>query len=409
MGLPDVSVNILNGQLGRTEGTSDGVAGLIVSGVAGAALALDTPAQIFSTDDAVALDIDKLLVVDDADPANDEPSDAFRQIQDFYKQAGEGAELWIMIVDPATSMNDLCDKSISGNKAKILLDAAGGSIRMLGVTRTPASTYTASYVINSTNVGIDRDVVDAVAKAQELADEYTNAQKPFRVMVEGRDFQGTVADLYDFTGDSNRRVAVIGAGLESGSKAAAVGMALGAAAALPVQRKISRVRNGDLGLTEAFLTNGSSVSSVSESELGQMHDKGVIVPRSFSGINGFFFSGDQTATSSSDDFSSFARGRVIDKALVLSYQTLVQEIDDDIALAAGGQLPPVVIKSYKANVDNVFNAQMVSQGEASSAELIIDANQNILSSDQVNASVSIVPTGYSTNIVVDLQFDNPTV
>ena len=171
MGLPDVSVNILNGQLGRTEGTSDGVAGLIVSGVAGAALALDTPAQIFSTDDAVALDIDKLLVVDDADPANDEPSDAFRQIQDFYKQAGEGAELWIMIVDPATSMNDLCDKSISGNKAKILLDAAGGSIRMLGVTRTPASTYTASYVINSTNVGIDRDVVDAVAKAQELADE----------------------------------------------------------------------------------------------------------------------------------------------------------------------------------------------------------------------------------------------
>ena len=228
-------------------------------------------------------------------------------------------------------------------------------------------------------------------------------------MVEGRDYQGTPGDLYDFAAGNNKRVAVIGVGLEASSEAAAVGLALGTAAGLPVQRKISRVRNGDLGLTEAFLTDGTSLNSVSEDDLGALHDKGFIVPRTFSGINGFFFSGDQTAVLPSDDFSSFARGRVIDKALVLAYQTLVQEIDDDIALAAGGQLPPVVIKSYKANVDNVFNTQMVSQGEASSAELIIDANQNILSSDQVTASVSIVPTGYSSTIQVDLKFDNPTV
>ena len=32
MGLPDVSINILNGQLGRTEGTADGVAGLVLTG-----------------------------------------------------------------------------------------------------------------------------------------------------------------------------------------------------------------------------------------------------------------------------------------------------------------------------------------------------------------------------------------
>lgn len=396
MGLPDVSVNILNGQLGRTEGTADGVAGLVVSGAAASGLALDTPAQIFGTTDAQDLGINESF-------DSDNSTDAYRQIKDFYKMAGEGAELWIMIVAPATTMAQLCDKDrSSADAATTLLDAANGAIRMLGITRNPGST-------GSHLSGLDPDVEAAVINAQILADSYADAQKPVRVMVEGRELIGAFTGVVDFSDSDYNRVAVIGVGLGADSAAAAVGLALGRAASLPVQRKISRVRNGDLGLTEAFLTNGASIDTVSESDLGELHDKGIIVPRTFSGLNGFYFSGDQTATRTSDDFSSFARGRVIDKALVLSYQTLVQEIDDDIALAAGGQLPPVVIKSYKANVDSVFNAQMVSQGEASSAELIIDANQNILSSDQVTASVSIVPTGYSSTIQVDLKFDNPTV
>lgn len=409
MGLPDVSINILNGQLGRSEGTADGVAGLILSGpevtttvpaedpedpdVVVTVIGQSEPKQIFGTSDAKDLGID-------AKYDTDNDTDAFRQISDFYKSAGEGAELWIMLLASTITMEDACD--VSNDYASKLLNAAGGTIRILGVTRNPDGAYSPTIT-----AGIDPDVIAAVSNAQSLAEAFAAGHMPVRIMIEGRDYQGDSGTLHNFAEGDDNRVAVIGAGLEAAAKSAAVGLALGRAAGDPVQRKISRVRSGDLGLTEAFLSDGSSVASVSDSALGQLHDKGLIVPRTFTGVNGYFFSGDQTATSSADDFSSFARGRVIDKATAIAYQVLVQEIDEEVSLNGNGQLPQVVVKSYKARVETAMNTQMVSQGEASSAELIIDASQNILATDELVATLSITPVGYSSNILVDLKFDNP--
>lgn len=394
MGLPDVSINILNGQLGRSKGTADGVAGLILSGPAASGLALEEAKQIFGTSDAEGLGIDAAY-----DTANS--TDAFRQISDFYKSAGEGAELWIMLLASTITMEDACD--VSNDYASKLLNAAGGAIRILGVTRNPDGAYSPTIT-----AGIDPDVVAAVSNAQSLAAAFAAGHMPVRVMVEGRDYQGDPGTLHNFADGDDNRVAVIGVGLKTGAKSAAVGLALGRAAGDPVQRKISRVRSGDLGLTEAFLSDGSSAASVSDSALGQLHDKGFIVPRTFTGLNGYFFSGDQTATTPADDFSSLARGRVIDKATTIAYQVLVQEIDEEVALnPVDGKLPRVVVKSYKARVESAMNTQMVSQGEASSAELIIDADQDVNATDELNATLSIIPVGYSSNILVDLKFDNP--
>ncbi len=399
MGLPDVSINILNGQLGRTESTADDVAGLIMTGPAPASLTNDTPTQIFSLADAEALGITSAYDSDDRK--------VHRQIADFYEMAGDGAELWISIVPDTVTMAQICTVGNATNSAKKLLEAANGAIRLLAVARTPDGVVTASD-------GFDQDVAAAVTAAQALAEAYATDHKPLRVILEGRDYQGTVSAVKDYTNGSDNRVAIVAMGFEpygatpTASKAAAVGRALGAAAAQPVQRKISRVKNGDLGLTQAFLSDGTSLADIQEADLSALHDKGIIVPRTFTGINGFFFSSDRTATGESDDFSSLARGRVIDKAQSIAYQVLSREIEDDITLNAQGQLPLVVMKSYKANVETAFNAQMVSQGEASSAELILDANQDILANDGIQATISIIPVGYSSNIQVDLKFDNPT-
>lgn len=401
MGLPDVSINILNGQLGRTESTADDVAGLIMTGPAPASLTSDTPTQIFSLADAEALGITSAYDTDDRK--------VHRQIADFYEMAGEGAELWISIVPDATTMAQICTVANATNSAKKLLEAANGAIRLLAVSRTPDGVVTASD-------GFDADVAAAVTAAQTLAEAYAADHKPLRVIIEGRDYQGTVSAVKDYTNGTDNRVAIVAMGFENwldgatltASKAAAVGRALGAAAAQPVQRKISRVKNGDLGLSQAFLSDGTSLGDLQEADLSALHDKGIIVPRTFTGINGFFFSSDRTATGESDDFSSLARGRVIDKAQSIAYQVLSREIEDDITLNAQGQLPLVVMKSYKANVETAFNAQMVSQGEASSAELILDADQDILANDGIQATISIIPVGYSSNIQVDLKFDNPT-
>jgi hypothetical protein len=57
MGLPKVGITILNGQLGQVASTDDGVAGLLMTGVAGTGIALSEVKQIFSVADAEALGI----------------------------------------------------------------------------------------------------------------------------------------------------------------------------------------------------------------------------------------------------------------------------------------------------------------------------------------------------------------
>jgi hypothetical protein len=394
MGLPGVKINVLNGQLGRTPGSADGVAGLIGSGVATTDIALGEAKQVFGTEDVKALGINE-----EYDTTNS--TNIYRQIKDFYAEAGEGAELWIMIVSPTTTMADMAD--VAGNFAPVLLDAADGRIRLLGISRSPDGTYAPTYTS-----GMDDDAEAAVMAAQALAEAYANQYKPLRVLVEGRDFQGVVANLKDLRQGTQNRIGVVLAGLGANMKAAAVALALGRMAAVPVQRNIGRVKDGDLGLVNAYLSDGQRIESYSLGAWGAIHDKGYIFARKFQGRSGYFFNDDPAATLITDDYSSLARGRVIDKALLLAYTTYVEEILDDIEInPETGRMNPGVIKSYQARIENVLNLEMVNTGEASGLSVEIDPNQNVLATDRVQISLAIIPKGYSKEIIVDLGFSNP--
>jgi hypothetical protein len=394
MGLPGVKINVLNGQLGRTPGSADGVAGLIGSGVAAAGIALGEAKQIFGTEDAKALGLNE-----EYDTTNS--TNLYRHIKDFYKEAGEGAELWVMIVSATTTMADMVDSV--GNFAPVLLNAADGRIRLLGVTRKPDGLYAPTYTS-----GMDDDAEAAMLGGHSLAEAFAAEYKPVRVMVEGRDFQGVVANLKDLRQGTQNRAGVVLAGLDANSKAAAVGLVLGRMAAVPVQRNIGRVKDGDLGLVNAYLSDGQRIESYSLGAWGAIHDKGYIFARKYQGRSGYYFNDDPAATVITDDYSSLARGRVIDKALLLAYTTYVNEILDDIEINPdNGQMNPAVVKSYQAMIENVLNLEMVNAGEASGVSVSIDPTQNVLSTDKVMISLAIVPKGYSKEIVVDLGFSNP--
>ena len=393
MALPGVNIEILNGQLGRVAGTADGVAGLIGTGVAASGLALGTPKQIFGTEDAKALGID-----DAYDTAN--ATDLYRQIKDFYAQAGEGAELWIMIVSNTTTLTNMVDSA--GNIAPALLDAAEGRIRLLGITRNPAGTY-----VPAVTSGLDDDAKDAVMAAQTLATNYAGQYKPVRVLVEGRAFQGTASSLYDFRGGTQNRAGIVLQGLGLNKKSAAVGLALGRMAAEPVQRDLGRVKSGDLNLSSAYLSDGQKIETYSLGEWGQIHNKGYIFARKFQGKSGYYFNGSVACTAITDDYSSLARGRVIDKALVITYTTYVNEILDDIEIDADGYMAPAVVKSYQAKIETAINENMTRKEEISGVSCQIDPRQNVLATDKVSITLSIRPKGYTKNIEVKLGFSNP--
>lgn len=395
MGLPKVSITVLNNQLGQVGNTDDGVAGLLAAGVAvSGKIQLSDPRQIFSVDDAEELGIDAAY-----DTSNS--TNVYKAIKDFYSLAGTGKELWIMLVANTTTMATMCDTT--GDILKKLLNAAEGRIRVCGVTRVPDGTYDPEFADQ-----LDPDVIAAAAKAQVLADEFAAAFKPVRIILDGRDFQGTTGSLLDLKLSSYNRVAVALFTDVSGSDNAAVGLVLGRLAAIPVQRNIGRVKDGDIGIAAAYLTGQSTkIEALASASQDQVHDRGYIIVRKYAAKNGYFFNDDPTAAGSSDDFNSIARGRIIDKAIVITNQVYTEELLDDLDVDENGRIDAAVIKNYQASIKRELDAQMTSEDEVSAVRVVIDPTQNVLSTNKVEIELYITPKFYSKEIAVSLGFENP--
>lgn len=396
-GLPGVSISIENGNLGRTPTTADGVAGLILVGVGKPNLPLYTPKQIFALKEA------EVLGITQANDAADKV-DTWQQIKEFYDEAGSGAELWIMIVSTTKTMTETLDPATSNNGARKLLDAAEGKIRLLGVGRFihPSITYN-----QTTNGGIDADSLTALQKAHALSVEYTKEFKPFFTFVDARNFNGVASDLIDLRTYTYSKSGLVLSTTVAGKKSAAVGLALGRWAKLPVQRNGARVKDGGLNIIGGFLTNGNTVES-QESAIKVAYDKGYICFRKYVGKSGYYFVDDPTATGLNDDFLSIANNRVINKAITLIYSTYVEEINDEVEINPDGKLSANHVAYLRQIMTNALQLQMVSAFECSDASVFIDPNQNVLSTDRIEVQVRLTPVGYKKQIIISLGFNNPS-
>lgn len=385
-GLPNVDVRIGNGNLGRTTQTEDGVVGLCITGstVAGADnVTINTAYQIFSLDEAEALGITE-------GSTNDY---AWQQLKDYYNEAATGAELWFMLTGQSVTMTDVADPT--EDYAQELLTKAKGRVRILGISRKSAAGVTASG-------GMDGDVHSTVPNAQILAENFTGINRPLRVVIDGKDFTGEVADLVDYSLDTKNRVSIAISNAD-GSKNAAIGLLLGRIAASPVQRYPGRVRDGANVAIEAFFTNGADVENL-EAAWDAIHNKGYVFLRSFVGKAGYFWNGASTLTGNTDDYGTIPRGRVIDKAHILAYSTFIEEILSEIPIDGDGKIHPALVKQWETRIENTINQQMAANGEVSAVSAFIDADQNVLSTDEIEVDLSILPVGYAEFITINLGF-----
>jgi len=385
-GLPGVNIDINNKGLDQTNQTDDTIAGLIITGstVAGAGnVTQGNTYQLFALADAVAIGIT-------SGGTNDF---AYQQIKHFYDQAGQGAELWIMLVASATQMSTLVDKDETDYAVK-LLDAADGRIRTLAVSQKSAAGVTVAN-------GVDEDVDAAAVNAQALAALYAGNFKPLKVIVDGKDFNGTVADLKDYKTSKYNRVSILLAGTTG--KNAAVGLLIGRLAANPVQRSIARVRDGELNIATATFTDGNSIELL-ETAWDAIHDKGYIFLRTIPGKSGFYFTDDVTLTEDADDLSSIKRVAVIDKATLVALDIATDYINDEIPLNSDGTIAASIIGNIKADIENAINTNMTDQGEISGCKATLDPTQNIVSTSELKVRLDILPVAYSKYIQIDLGF-----
>lgn len=412
--LPRVKIQFLNGQLGTVGESADGLMALICgvyipdpenaenienaenaeNNAEPLPMPLNSIYVIRSMDDLVALGV----------TSDDERyAVLYKQCKEFYDEAGSGVKLILYPVDSKTTVTDICDytKTAEGY-ARDLITRQNGALRGIGI----AGVNTESG--DDSTEGLDPDVFTALPNAQQLAEwATTELYAPLFFAIAG-DAYDPLRELKDLSSEAyNRCLVVIGDTVKNSSNAA-MGTLLGRIASIPVQRNIGRVKDGALFPLEMYV--GAKKVEECSSEIAEIFDKRYIVPRKHVGRSGYYFADDQMACMPTDDYAHLANRRVIDKAYRIAYDTMLEELLDELELNEDGTLQHAVVKSWQQTLTNAINRQMTANGELSSdAEgngcvCYIDAKQNVVSTSRIVVTLKVRPHGYSRYIDVNLGF-----
>ena len=390
--LPRVKIQFLNGLLGTVGESADGLVAL----VCGAShvengLVLNSIHEVRSMDDLASLGVTK-----------ENNAVLYKQVSEFYDEAGSGVKLILYPVDPSTTATSVCDYTkTEAGYARDLVTRMNGALRGIGVAGLNINSPAAS------DEGLDPDVFTALPKAQQLA-EWATAElyAPLFFAIEGRAYDAS-KELKDLSKENYNRCLVAVGDTSKGSKGAAVGTLLGRIAVLPVQRNIGRVKDGSLSPLEMFI--GEKKVEESSSVIAGIFDKGYIVPRKHVGRSGYYYADDPMACAPTDDYAHLANRRVIDKAYRIAYNTMLDELLDEIDLNEDGTMQHAIVKSWQQTLENSVNRQMTAKGELSATDgegcqVYINEKQNVVSSSKIELTLKVRPHGYARYIDVNLGF-----
>lgn len=393
-------VNITKGRVGaNTLTASDGISALIIACPAPAGLAHGVAKTFFNPNDVTAAGFTEAF--DTAENVN-----ATRHLTEFYRIAGEGQKLYVMVVPQDTTMVEILEDAAF---AKKLIVAAKGEIRQLAVAvNDEAETIT---MLN----GLPADVYNSIPKAQALYNWAFENNFPLQVVLEGYSYKGaasSAADLRDIENvDANKVSIVIGQDYDhaetktgNAQKLADVGTALGTIAAATVEQNIGD--NEVFNLTDAtrskWLRPALSSHELNEdvfSDLQTLEDKGYIFGLNYTGLEGVRWNGDHVCAKVVQDAEgninehTIAYGRTHDKSLRLLRTALLPKVKKSYPVdPSNGQLPIGVQKYFKGIGDEVF-AGMVRRKEISAGEMFVDPTSDLVTEKVLKTTYRIVPYG----------------
>ncbi len=390
---------ISKGKIGANalaEGT--GVSALIVAGTAPAGLAHGVVKEIHNIVDAENIGITA---------ASDTTASIHlhRHISEFYRMAGAGQLLYLMVVPQATTMVAILEDT--GNVfAKKLLIEAQGKVRQLAIAVNPTD---ATVHLN----GLATDVFNAIPKAQALYDWADTNYMPCNILLEGYDYAGTAAavvDLRDNVAAPNTSI-IIGqdwdyAEAKAGNlkKYADVGTALGTLSKAFINQNIGD--NEVFNLTDAgrevWLVPGLSShqkNTVVFSDLETLDTKGFIFGFEYLGQAGVRWNDDHTCVEVILDASgninehTIAYGRTHDQARRLLRKALLPKVKSTQPIdKKTGLLPIGVIKNFEKMGDTVLS-DMVTRGEISFGKTTVDPTSDLVIEKLLKITFSIIPYG----------------
>lgn len=186
----------------------------------------------------------------------------------------------------------------------------------------------------------------------------------------------------------------------------ALGAALGAISSGKVSWSIGNpaqfpITDG-IELATLALANGDLISAVGYNTLDALLGDGYLIARQYlPDISGSFFENCPTSVPLTNNFAWIQIVRAVDKLIRGIRVSITPYLNYQIGLNADGTMSNPSLGFFKDLADTPAQ-QMVSNGELSAAEILIDPTQNILSTNKLVISAICVPIATASQITVNI-------
>ena len=315
-------------------------------------------------------------------------------IREFFEKNPSG-ELWIGIFTVPVGAPDFLE-------VKTMQDTALGTIRQVGVYFISAAyadaQVTALQAVVTTLKGESKPLqalygadISAISDLSTLTDQRLLTAPNVSVCI-GQDGAGRGAALF----------------ISEAYSITDLGAKLGAVSAANVNESISYYEKFPMVTdgTEfdvAHFANGDAVALAATALVEAIDDKGYIFLVKEVGFSNTFNSDSYTSVAITNDLATIENNRTIDKATRNLRTLIVPKLGSPLRVNADGTLREDTIKTFKALADTALST-MEADGELSAYEVIINANQDVVTSGQLEITVKLVPVGVAREIVINLGF-----
>jgi len=156
-------------------------------------------------------------------------------------------------------------------------------------------------------------------------------------------------------------------------------------------------------LDTIMFSNGTLYNSVPQSQLDTLSDYAYCFLRKFTGYTGSYNNQPNTCSLFTSDFHYIYSNRVIDKAERVIYSNTIPALSSPIVLNSDGTMTDSTIAYFESLANTALDV-MVRDGEISAYSVTIDPAQNVLSTNKIVETVSILPVGVADFIEINIGF-----
>ncbi|MCC8146448.1 MAG: DUF2586 family protein [Bacteroidales bacterium] len=374
MNYPGVSVNVENGNLLRTVAVSDGIGAIVAT--ASKAANISKTQVVYSLADAEKKGYTQA----------DEPF-IYKLVSEFYTELGGNMQLYIYGTDATTTMEQVVGSTNPTGLIKLLTEATG-NINMVAIARKPDSSYSPGQGF------LDTDVKAAVTASLPICQAQQKKNQPVRIFIEGRVANQNADNTFTPSEANNGFVGVVLGGTTADGSAA-VATTLARAVKYPAHVKLGSGQNGPVALSQVYIGTDPIEQRL---DMETLHGAGYLTFHHRPGMAGYYFGRDNMCDDS--DFRILAHGRIIDKAQRVATTAYMPYLEGSIRLESDGTINETDAKHMEDILLNSIRSNM--QGQISDAEVVIELDQDLVTTSTLQTNVKILPLGYLTWINVTM-------